>query len=57
MLTFYSTFDGNTNFENTGLVNGARATIRQIVFAPGANYQTDLPWFIMLEVDGYTGMS
>jgi ATP-dependent DNA helicase PIF1 len=29
----------------------------QIVFAPGADYKTDLPRFIMLEVDGYTGMS
>jgi hypothetical protein len=38
------------------LVNGTRATIKQIVFAPGADYKVDLPRFIMLEVDGYTGL-
>jgi hypothetical protein len=40
-----------------GLVNGTRATIRQIVFASGADYQVDLPRFIMVEADGYTGIS
>jgi hypothetical protein len=39
------------------LVNGTRATIKQIVFAPGADYKIDLPQFVMLEVDGYTGLS
>jgi hypothetical protein len=39
------------------LVNGTRATIKQIVFASGADYKIDLPRFIMLEVDGYTGLS
>jgi ATP-dependent DNA helicase PIF1 len=39
------------------LVNGTRATIRQIVFAPEADHKIDLPRFIMLEVDGYTGLS
>jgi ATP-dependent DNA helicase PIF1 len=44
------------NFNNPGLVNGTRATIKQIVFASGADHKIDLPRFIMLEVDRYTGM-
>jgi hypothetical protein len=54
---FLSTIDYCTKFNCLGLVNGTRAIIKQIVFAPGADYKTDLPWFIMLEVDGYTGSS
>ena len=55
--TFISTVNYYTDFNNLGLVNGTRATIKQIVFAPRANFKIDLPWFIMLEVDGYTGLS
>jgi ATP-dependent exoDNAse (exonuclease V) alpha subunit len=55
--TFLSTINQYTKFNNLGLVNGTRATIRQIVFAPGADYKIDLPRFIMLEVDRYTGLS
>ena len=54
---FLSAISYYINIENLGLVNGTRATIRQIVFAPGADHKIDLPRFIMLEVDGYTGMS
>ena len=52
LLCYYSC----ANFNNPGLVNGTRATIKQIVFAPGANHKIDLPRIIMLEVDSYTGM-
>ena len=55
-IIFFSTIHCYAEFNNIGLVNGTRATIRQIVFAPGADYKIDLPRFIMLEVDGYTGL-
>ena len=56
-IAFLSIINCCTKFNNLGLVNGTRATIKQIVFSPGADYKTDLPQFIMLEVDGYRGLS
>lgn len=54
--TFFSIITHCTKFGNTGLVNGTKATIKQIIFAPGADYKIDLPRFIMVEVDDYAGL-
>ena len=44
------------NFDNPGLVNETRATIVQTAFALGADYKIDLLQFVIVEIDGYTGI-
>jgi hypothetical protein len=39
----------------TGLVNGARGTVKKIWFYPGKNPKQDLPAVVFVEVPGYTG--
>lgn len=40
-----------------GLVNGAQGTVRKIIYDPTATPGEDLPAVVLVQVNGYTGMS
>ena len=42
-------------WQQAGLCNGARATVYDIAWTPGANPMQDQPCVIMMEIDKYTG--